>query len=105
MCLAIPVLASLSWTPHLRTCPPNGIRGVLIDLVNERFFTHPIETFWNRAVMTLKALVYPAGLDGFLVRQTHHGCLAWALVRAGDAPAPALFWKGGRGGSGHSSGG
>lgn len=66
LCLAIPLFALVSWLPYLQSDPPNGIRGVLRDLVHEGFATHPLQTLWERTLVTVPALVRPGGADGFL---------------------------------------
>jgi len=79
MCLLVPILALLSWVPHLRTNPTNATRGVLVDLIHTGFTTHPLQTLWERTVMTLKVFVYPAALDG------------WLTVRAAAVHPPVVL--------------
>jgi hypothetical protein len=65
-CLGIPLVALLLWTPYLRTNPANALGGVMINLLHPGFTSEFLTTLQTRLPLTLKAFLYPAGLNATL---------------------------------------
>ena len=84
-CLLVPAIAFAGWMPYLLGHPTNGLGGVLTDLIDTGYATHPLATFATRLDATLHAFVAPVGLDGFLTVRAAamHPPLVLALAAVG----------------------
>jgi hypothetical protein len=65
LCLAVLVLAVLSWAPHLAE-RPRYVFGVLAEQQHPNLLSQPVETLRSKTITVLEAFTAPVGVDSFL---------------------------------------